>query len=224
MNNAESRELAIKKYRAKDVKQFTQKAPVCAAYVAIWLRKRSLGEAMWNQGPQYFDKMALSDVLDAYLEHDDANKPLKGITKAIRMTEGFKAGGHLERQYVASGSTGKKSVLKFETTTDGSISSPKAKQAGNILWKKFLSLETDKRMASFGIFTTVPHAIGVDCSQAKSCVYFDPNLGELTFPEAGWLGAWWSECFADRQNVKAGLSAWKEICDSVWRADEYSRP
>lgn len=224
MNNAECRELAIHKFHARDAKQFVQKAPVCAAYVAIWLRKRSRNKSMWNQGPPYFDKLQLSDVLDAYLEMNDDNTSLKGVTKATKMQEGFKAGGHLEHQYICSGSKGKQPVLRFEGTTSGAISSPKAKQAGNDLWRKFESLETDKRLASIGIFTTVPHAIGIDCSVPKECTYFDPNLGELTFPGARYLGTWWSACFTDRQNVKAGLSAWKDICDSTWRADEYSRP
>lgn len=85
-----------------------------------------------------------------------------------------------------------------------------------------LELGKQKQLASLGLFVRVPHAIGVDCSQ-KYSVYFDPNLGELTFPNAEWLAHWWVNCFKEGSKVSTMPSAWRDMADSRFTAQIYKR-
>lgn len=238
MTNGESRQLALTKCYARSVHAFSQQGPNCTAYVAMWLRKRSRNKPFFSG-----DYFRVTDVEDRVTRHVETladvvmAQPLPGNraelprnqTKGAEKAEAFQAlmvgNRAFERGYITTGSKQRTTSLAFVDDRSAQAMSERKPWDGKGIAGLIADLNRNKRMASVGIFTRVPHALGIDCS-TKYPAYFDPNLGELTFANAEWLAYWWRKCYsADRSERPATtmLSAWRDMADGTFSAEIYQR-
>lgn len=232
MTNAESRDFAFKCY-AKSVHAFTQRGPNCTGYVAMWLRKRSRNKPFFRA--DYFHVEPEGKRLSRVDERTPDGKLARGAEKA-ELLQMFMKGKkdarpgerdwakEWEQNYIVSGSKRTTTALEFVRELSNQQMSSKLWD-GKGMARLIGELGKNKELASLGVFADVPHALGVDCS-VTPCAYFDPNLGELTFPNADWLAYWWKNCFStDRaKNPRTNMpSAWLNMTDAPFRAEIYKR-
>lgn len=218
MDNNSSRALAKNKYGASDIVEFSQGASLCTAYVAAWLRKRSRGKDFW--GDKRFGR---EDGGTRRYGHEGA-----AVTKAKAQMPDFLKDPKLEVAYIQAGSKGLNHGLAHVLGYGGLVSGQNGESS---LKAAFEEVATAKMLASLSVsieraaLDVLPsHAIGLDCSGAGS-VYFDPNLGQLTFHAIDELCDWWFECFGDRKNTGASTnSAFQRMIDSRFRIEFYERP
>jgi hypothetical protein len=86
----------------------------------------------------------------------------------------------------------------------------------------FFGIFQARCFGSIAFRTHRAHAVALDCSRQGECVYFDPNIGEFTFPTFDMFSNWWRQCFDDRDRDDG---AWHDInVQGHVRADRYARP
>ncbi len=217
MDNNNARRLAAVTYGATGIVEFTQEGSLCTAYVASWLRRRSRDKDFWGEG-------RFSREAGGTRRYGDKGA---AVERAKLQMPSFLNSTKEERAYIESGSKHLTATLQHVTGYQGTVN---AQNGESSLIAAFSELESDKMLASLSILMeksaadSLPsHAIGVDCSR-NGCAYFDPNLGELTFPSATKLGGWWFECFRDRKNTGTSTySAFSRMVDGMFRIEIYER-
>jgi hypothetical protein len=212
MNNRQTRLAATMYFHASVVRQFTQSGPHCVGWTSTWLRKRSLNKDMFGNA-KYFSAEPYKKMM-VYIAEDHAER------NARARQAKFPTDTAAERAYVTLGTHGQKRGLVFvERRGPTPLSLTEATPCSGII-QEFSLLGVNKQLASIGLPTEIAHAVGVDCSRGD-CVYFDPQLGEFTFPSAKQLGRWWKYCFVDRANEPGAYSAWDQIFDGPFSLDVY---
>jgi hypothetical protein len=222
MTNGESREYAVKTCHCKGINALTQTGPNCTAYVAIWLRKRSRNKQFVMN--QYFRLTEQDGSVARFDDMDEHGRPGRAAMKAETMQARMKGNAKVEQTYIMTGSKGATQALKLVDSRSAKMISNK-RWDGVGMYDLIKELGANKQLASIGIHTDVPHALGVDCSQ-KQAAYFDPNLGELTFSNAEWLAYWWANCFRHdrKENPKTRIrSAWSVMTDALYTVEIYQR-
>ena len=195
--NGGSIQFALNECHAKKVSRLKQGGPNCTAYVAMWLRKRSRDKPFVTS--DYFH-LTDKDKRLLWFEEESEGVLGKGVVKAEPLQGKLKGDRKAELAYITSGSKGTTRALEWVRDEEQAPISRKRWDGMNV-HDLILELGKWKQLASLGLFVGVPHALGVDCSQ-KPAAYFDPNLGELTFPNAKWLAYWWAMCFREDRSEK----------------------
>jgi Yersinia/Haemophilus virulence surface antigen len=215
MNNQLTRLAATLHFHATVVRQFSQASGQCVGWTATWLRKRSMNKDMFGNA-KYFSSEPIKKMMVFTAEDYAENKAT--ARQAI-----FPKDAAAERAYIESGSKGQRRGLHFvESRGPTPLSYAPDKPCSGLI-DELARLGMNKQLASIGMTTKIAHAVGVDCS-GPGCVYFDPCLGEFTFPDARQLGRWWRYCFKDRANKPGSYSAWDQIFDGPFRMDVYRLP
>ena len=214
MNNRATRLAATMYFNASVVRQFAQARAQCTGWTATWLRKRSLNKDMFGNA-KYFSAEPVKKMM-VYTSEDHADRKVDA-RQAL-----FPKNTAAEREYVALGSKGQKRGLHFVEPRGPTPLSLTPKKSCSGLIAELALLDINKQLASIALPTEISHAVAVDCSRGD-CVYFDPCLGEFTFPTAKQLGRWWRYCFDDRANNPGAYSAWEQLFDGPFRMDVYRR-
>jgi len=232
MNDDEARALGWK-LGAIQVVEFAQLKDHCIAYTATWIRRRFKGRDLFDEKKQMgkFDSGIPNQPRFAWTKQKDPSggfMPNKFEVKqdtfednnAMRSAEyekNRKAGRDqpttmsMESQYIIGGRS-------FSGLSNGAPSNrvmqmlppvPKAFIEGADTFRGIFRLIFDtKCFGSIGFSAKPAHAVALDCTRVPLCVYFDPNLGELTFPKFELFWDWWERCFNDRAD---GDGAWGKI-------------
>ncbi len=55
------------------------------------------------------------------------------------------------------------------------------------------------------------HAVAVDCMKKPELIFFDPLIGQFTFPNYANFELWWKTCWQQRHKDEDEENAWSSI-------------
>ena len=183
---------------------YVQAGGWCEGTVAWWLRRRLqdvAGKDFWSS--KYFgaDRDSMNDA--GQKKAAALQNSLRGRETVEYIVAGRKRMFLDERDDERRNNPDVALIGKAISATPTSIQNGDCK---NII-ASFLEVAREKWAAMYGIKSTTAHALGLDCTGATKCYYFDPNIGEFTFHDATTLTKWWAWCFQNRNDTRFGAFA-----------------
>jgi hypothetical protein len=244
VNNKASRALAVQ-LKATHLEVFEQvpKDQSCQGYVATWIRRRSKGRTFFraavNPGessPWAIQKtnkqnqavwMTVSQFVGGknVKKHEALAQSFKADEEVHSLQQKVDFGRATKKvEYITGGNDGAHPKRTLERIA-GAKPRPVADD-GSGIEAIFLQIAHDKAIGSI-IYTSGnrAHNVGLDARGGvdAECVFFDPAIGEFTFPNFTLFLAWWSRCFSDRKDGHP--NAWSGIdANGMATADVFRPP
>jgi hypothetical protein len=210
----------------------------CRGTVAWWVRARLQSKSIW--GAKYFDD--IDDPADPGIgqrrsiatdHYDPQTSQLlgtdRGLTKS-RILEELLQGDEPLLAYILHGlrtdkeGRGTKTVGKLANRIVArSLGDLNTGDDAGTIGRSFVEASLNKYVSYFSI-TTIEfgqnHAIGLDGSSSPTMVYFDPNIGEITFTSVVDLVKWWRQAYVWRNDPHRGAF---RIFDFMYRGFHFRK-
>jgi hypothetical protein len=208
---------------------FQQPAGWCDGLSSWWLRKRLRNKQFFQdkhfKGHEHPDcKQVLAYQLLPSQKGEDVKKI--GGSKALA----------LQKEFQANLGAFKAAALYITDGLRVGKNDPRGKPVGQIReTSELLQVEkdfkteikkigNDKLLASITIRTIngISHACGLDCS-GTPVAYFDPNIGEFTFPNVESFLAWWEFCYQNKEGAADGPKEAFDLFESQFKCVSFQR-
>jgi hypothetical protein len=208
-----------RKHFGAEVLPYQQDPATCAALCALWIRKRLKGSTIFDAKRLWRPPEAVPRTM--FAATDDFGGKIEYLRIGIRDQTAFDS---MEENYIKQGSSSPlfrkiKPVKEKRHVAEliDKLPHRPIEEKGKGILAVFKSTKDAKCLSSIGYDMKdakreFAHAVALDCSKDGVVAFFDPLIGQFSFPTYENFMTWWRTCWQERgKDVGDDGNAWIDI-------------